>query len=96
VLKTLSSIIADTMGKPEQYVMAAGCRANLMLGGTADPAAYVEVKSIGGLSPAVNKKLSQKICAQLESALNIPSSRIYITFQSFEGDSWGHNGTTFA
>ncbi len=95
VLKELSSIAADIIGKPLQYVMAAGSRTDIILAGSAEPAAFVEVKSIGGLTSEVNRNLSQKICALLEKELHIPAERTYITFQSFTADSWGWNGSTF-
>ncbi len=95
VLKELSSIVAEAVGKPEQYVMAVGSRADVLMAGSAEPAAFVEVRSIGGLLPKVNRELSEKICMSLETKLHIPSGRIYITFQSFTADSWGWNGSTF-
>lgn len=95
VLKELSAITAETIGKPLQYVMAAGNHADVILAGSAEPAAFVEVKSIGGLTSEVNKILSQKICTLLENKLYIPAARTYITFQSFAADSWGWNGSTF-
>jgi phenylpyruvate tautomerase len=95
VLKRLSSIAAETIGKPEQYVMTAGSHAYVMMSGSTEPAAFVEVKSIGGLSPEVNRALSKKICELLETELQIPAERIYITFQSFTADSWGWNSSTF-
>ncbi len=95
LLKNLSSIVAETIGKPEQYVMAVGSHADVMMGGTSDPAVYVDIKSIGGLSSKVNKDLSKKICTLLFSVLKIPAERVYITFTSFSGDSWGWNNSTF-
>lgn len=91
----LSAIITRTMGKPEQYVMVVAEQAAVRLGGTADPAVFVEVRSIGGLSASINRALSQKICALFEAELHVPQGRTYITFESFSADSWGCNGTTF-
>ena len=96
VLKKLSSIIAETIGKPEQYVMAVASHANVMMSGSTDAAAFVEVQSIGGLSPEINRNLSGKICGLLQDNLHIPAGRIYITFQPFTADAWGCNGSTFA
>jgi phenylpyruvate tautomerase len=95
VLSELSAIITRTMGKPEQYVMVSSEPAVVRLGGSTDPAAFVEVRSIGGLSASINRSLSQKICALLDAELHVPQNRTYITFESFSADSWGCNGTTF-
>jgi phenylpyruvate tautomerase len=95
LLKNLSSVVAETIGKPEQYVMAIGSHAVVMMGGTDDPSAFVDVRSIGGLSPDVNRTLSKKICSLLEKELHIPARRIYITFIPFSADAWGWNGSTF-
>ena len=95
LLKELSSTVAEAVGKPEQYVMAVGSHADVMMSGTTEPAAFVDVRSIGGLSPDVNRNLSRKICSLLTKELRIPSDRIYITFVSFSADAWGWNGSTF-
>jgi hypothetical protein len=52
----------------------------MAFGGTQEPAAYGELVSIGGLNPAVNKKLSAGIASILESKLSVPKSRFYLKF----------------
>jgi len=52
----------------------------MAFGGTQEPAGYGELVSIGGLNPAVNKKLSSGISSILESKLSIPKSRFYLKF----------------
>ncbi|MDH3981976.1 MAG: phenylpyruvate tautomerase MIF-related protein [Kiritimatiellaceae bacterium] len=95
VIKELSVAIAETIGKPEQYVMVVTKQAELMMSGSAGDAAYAEVKSLGGLSRVVNHELTMKICVLLNDHLGIPGDRIYITFQSLERDHWGWNGSMF-
>ncbi|MBN2703540.1 MAG: hypothetical protein JXR23_04940 [Pontiellaceae bacterium] len=95
LLGELSAAAAETMGKPEQYVMVVAQAAELMMSGSAGDAAYVEVKGIGGLSREVNGALTKRICALLERRLDIPGARVYVTFQSFERDHWGWNSSTF-
>lgn len=95
LLGELSAAVAETMGKPEPYVMVVAQTAELMMSGSAGNAAYVEVKGIGGLSRKVNGALTKQICALLESRLGIPSARVYVTFHSFEPDYWGWNSSTF-
>jgi len=96
VAKTLSSLAAEGIGKPQQYVMA--CvhdNATMTLGGEAGPCALVTIKSIGGLSKAVNQSLSAQIGQALASALAIPQDRIYLTFEELAPTHWGWNGSTF-
>ncbi|MBN2683819.1 MAG: tautomerase family protein [Pontiellaceae bacterium] len=95
MLGELSAAVAETIGKPEQYVMVVAQTAELMMSGSAGDAAYVEVKSIGGLNREVNGALTKKICSLLERQLGIPGARIYVTFESVERDHWGWNRSTF-
>jgi phenylpyruvate tautomerase PptA (4-oxalocrotonate tautomerase family) len=92
----LSSICAKTIGKPESYVMVVvSDGATMSLGGKPGPAAFADVRSIGGLSGKVNQILSEKICAALAEAAKIPADRVYLNFTSVDGADWGHNSSTF-
>ncbi|VGO22729.1 phenylpyruvate tautomerase MIF-related protein [Pontiella sulfatireligans] len=95
VLAELSSLVAETIGKPEKYVMVVAEKADLMMSGIAGSAVYAEVKSLGGLNRVVNHELTMKICILLNDHLGIPADRIYVTFQSLVPDHWGWNGSTF-
>lgn len=95
LLGEFSAAVAETIGKPEQYVMVAVEKAYMFMSGDEGEAAYVEVKSIGGLSREVNHALTTKICNLLENHLGIPPDRVYVTFQSVERDHWGWNKSTF-
>ena len=94
--KKLSRLAAACIGKPEQYVMAC-VRDNVVMtmSGTDAPAALVSVKSIGGLSREVNKKLSAEICQTLQKELCIAGNRIYLTFEELPPTHWGWNANTF-
>lgn len=95
MLGELSMVVAETIGKPEQYVMVTAQTVEVMMSGSVGDAAYAEVKSIGGLSREVNGALTKRICTLLEHRMGIPSARVYVTFQSIESDHWGCNGSTF-
>lgn len=95
LLKELSSAVADGIGKPEKYVMVVAEKVDLAMSGMPGDAACGEVRSIGGLNQAVNRKLTMNICTLLSDRLGIPADRIYITFQSVPADHWGWNGSTF-
>ena len=95
LLEELSSAIAETIGKPEKYVMVVVDSADILMSGEKGDAAYAEVKSIGGLDRVVNHELTIKICVLLNDHLGIASDRIYVTFQSVAADHWGWNQSTF-
>ncbi|MCU0858251.1 MAG: phenylpyruvate tautomerase MIF-related protein [Pontiellaceae bacterium] len=95
VLAGLSKIAAETIGKPETYVMVSSSSADLMMSGSAGHAAFVEVRSIGGLTRDVNEKLAAKICGLLEVKLQIPLNRVYLNFTEVPAAQWGWNGSLF-
>lgn len=93
--KALSSLAAEMLGKPEQYVLAIlEDDKNLLHGGTDDPAAYVTLDSIG-LPQERTTELSATICRFLETALDIPGPRVYIAFGDIERHLFGWDGKTF-
>jgi phenylpyruvate tautomerase len=95
LLATLSKIVAETIGKPEQYVMVVISSASVLMSAKPGDAAFVDVRSIGGLGDAVNRQLSQKICTLLKTSLSIPPERVYLNFTDVDGASWGWNNSTF-
>ncbi len=96
LLKNLSTSLAKHVDKPESYVMTAFEPGVVMtFGGTFDPVCYVEVKNVGGMSPAQTKAMSQDFCQQISETLGVPTNRIYIEFAEAKGAMWGWNGSTF-
>jgi phenylpyruvate tautomerase PptA (4-oxalocrotonate tautomerase family) len=95
LLKALSSAVAATLGKPEKYVMVAVESASLLMSGTGAPAAFVDVRSIGGLGGAVNGKLAKLVGELLEKSLGVPGDRVYLNFTDVPASDWGWNGATF-
>lgn len=96
LLKNLSASLAKHTGKPESYVMTAfEPGVSMTFAGTFDPVCYVEVKSVGSMSPAQTKAMSQDFCQQINAAIAVPTNRIYIEFADAKGAMWGWNGSTF-
>jgi phenylpyruvate tautomerase PptA (4-oxalocrotonate tautomerase family) len=95
LLASLSKIVAETIGKPQQYVMVAASQAAMQMSGSPGDAAFVDVRSIGGLTDDVNRKLSQKVSQLLHDSLEIPLNRIYLNFTDVQARHWGWNGSTF-
>ena len=95
LLASLSKIVAETIGKPQQYVMVAAGQAAMQMSGSPGNAAFVDVRSIGGLTGEVNRKLSKKVCELLHESLGIPPNRVYLNFTDVQASHWGWNGNTF-
>ncbi len=95
LLASLSKIVAETIGKPERYVMVSAGQAAMQMSGSPGDAALVDIRSIGGLSDEVNGKLTQKVCQLLHESLGVPPDRIYLNFTDVEASHWGWNGNTF-
>lgn len=95
LLAAASQQMAKELAKPERYVMVElAANPAMLFGGTDEPAAYVELKSIG-LPTGQTKALSQAIAALLESSVGIAPSRVYVEFTDVKGSLWGWNGSTF-
>ena len=60
--------------------------------GSEEPCAYVEIKSIGALTPSA---MSDQFCELIKTSLGISKDRIYIEFDDVNASSWGWNGRTF-
>ena len=95
LLASLSQIVAETIGKPEEYVMVTVSPSAILISGKPGDAALVDVRSIGGLSDDVNRQLSQKVCRLLNESLGVPQNRIYLNFTDVEAGHWGWKGNTF-
>lgn len=95
LLAPLSRIVAECIGKPERYVMVTVGEAAILMAGGEGPAAFVDLRSIGGLSGAVNRKLSERLCALLQERLGIPPDRVYLGFANVSAENWGWNGGVF-
>jgi len=95
LLASLSKSVAETIGKPERYVLVAASQSAMLMSGSPGDAAFVDVRSIGGLTGDVNRKLTQKVCKLLNESLGVPPTRIYLCFTDVEASHWGWNGSTF-
>jgi phenylpyruvate tautomerase len=95
LLPALSKLVAETIGKPEQYVMVTAATAAILMAGKPGEAAFVDLRSIGGLGPEVNRQLSQRICRLLNETLGVPPNRVYLNFLEVEAANWGWNSQTF-
>jgi phenylpyruvate tautomerase len=95
VLTRVSHQVAEMLGKPESYVMVLlEDGRDMLFAGTPEPAAYLELKSLG-LPESRAAEYSRILCALLGELLNVPAGRIYIEFAAPARQMFGWNGGTF-
>jgi len=95
LLSAVSKAIVAATGKPESYVMVTLEPTAVLMADKPGEGAFVDVRGIGGLTPAVNRRLSRAICDLLKKELQIPSDRVYLNFTDVAAENWGWNGETF-
>lgn len=94
-LKQASDAVSQMLTKPERYVLVEVCPGqNLSMSGSTDPAAYVELKSIG-LPENNTSGFSSDLCNFLQDALGLDPERVYIEFIDIPRHLWGWNKGTF-
>jgi phenylpyruvate tautomerase len=91
----LSRLVAEAIGKPEEYVMVALSQTEILMAGKPGKAAFVDLRSIGGLGSDTNRKLTEGLCDVLETELQVPPDRVYVVFTDVRATDWGWNGATF-
>ena len=91
--KAITKMVVDLTGKPENYVMTMIQRdIKMTFAGSDEPCCFIEIKSIGSLSPS---SMSKSLCELIESKTNINTNRIYIEFIDVKPSNWGFNSSTF-
>jgi phenylpyruvate tautomerase len=94
-LQRISGFVADLLGKPDKWVMVSIDHGSpMMFGGSTEPVAYVEIKSIG-LPQDKCPDFSKDLCNFIESEFDVPADRIYIDFHDIDGKMFGWNRGTF-
>jgi phenylpyruvate tautomerase PptA (4-oxalocrotonate tautomerase family) len=97
IRKDAVDILSQELGKSKEFIVTLiHDSVALEFGQSEAPCAYVEVKSVGTLSPEQTTAMSDRICNSLQQILSIPPDRIYIEFQESPRHLWGWNGKTFA
>lgn len=86
LLKDASKAIAETLNKPESFVMVSLKKSDAMMFGSDDstPCAFCFLSSIGSINASTNKVMSRKICEILGKYLCVPADRVYIQFYNSE------------
>jgi phenylpyruvate tautomerase PptA (4-oxalocrotonate tautomerase family) len=95
LLARASRTVAELLGKPESYVMVIlEDGRDLIFAGTPEPAAYLELKSLG-LPELKTAHYSRVLCDLLGDVLGIAAERVYIEFAALSRHLFGWNGGTF-
>ena len=89
LLSSLSNAVARTIGKPEQYMMVTMGTAAIVMSGKPGDAAFVDIRSIGGLTGDVKRELSKQVCKLLNDSLGVATDRVYLNFTKLEAGNWG-------
>ncbi len=96
ILQMASQICAETLGKPEEFMMVSMEESRpLMMGGDSAAAAFLDLRSIG-FPEGSQSDLSAKLCQLMGESMNLPADRVYLNFQNIGREDWGWNGKTFA
>jgi phenylpyruvate tautomerase len=94
-LAALSKLVAQATGKPENYVQVVlQDEVEILFGGAPGNSVFLDLRSIGSISRAQNKKTSASLTKYFER-FDVPADRIYISFQNAAGENWGYSGGTF-
>jgi len=88
LLKAATKVLVAA-GKSESHVMVLLEKVDSIMGGKIENVAFVEVRSMVGLTHEFNHKISENLCPILEKILNISGHNIYLNFMSVPITAWG-------
>lgn len=94
LLMAVSRKASAVFEKPERAFMCSIDGGVFLMSGQPGPAAYVDVRGIGGFSRERNVEMVSQLCALLDAQLGIPSNRVYVTFTDVSADMWGTDNRT--
>lgn len=87
----LNRITQECLGKGENWVMTGyEDLVSLSFQGSTENIVYVEVKTYGTPASSGADKMTAAVCALMEKELNIPASRVYVSY--WGTNMWGWNG----
>ena len=92
LLEEIIILISSLTKKSKKFVMAKIDDNSEMYFEDESPCCYLELKSIGSLSPS---EMAKPICNFIYEKIGIPIDKIYICFEDVPAEMWGWNGRTF-
>jgi len=88
-----SKIVAAQLGKPEAYVMVSLQKAPVLFAGTGEPAAFLDLRSIG--LPHDCERLAKALAA-IAACHGVAPQRLYLTCTDVPAPRWAQGGEAFA
>ena len=88
LLKKATKVLVDA-GKPESHVMVLLEKVYSSMSGKVEPTAFVEIRSMVGLTPEFNHKIAKNLCPVIENTLKIKGHNIYLNFLTIPVTAWG-------
>ena len=92
LLEEISILISSLTNKSKRFVMAKLNDNCEMYFDDQDPCCFLEIKSIGSLSPS---DMAKPISDFIYEKMGIPIDKIYISFEDVPASMWAWNGRTF-
>ena len=92
LLEEISILISRLTNKSKRFVMAKLDDNCEMYFDSEGPCCFLEIKSIGSLSPS---NMAKQISDFVSERLGIPTDKIYISFEDVSASMWSWNGRTF-
>ena len=92
LLEEITSLISSLTNKSRKFVMAKMDDNFEMYFADENPCCFLEIKSIGSLSPS---EMAKPICNFIYEKIGIPLDKIYICFEDVPAKMWGWNGRIF-
>ena len=93
LLAKCSYFISSLLNKSEKFVMVQLTDSlKIYFAGTDEDCCFIEIKSIGSLTPS---EISKPICEFFATELDISTERIYVFFQNVDSTMWAWNNKTF-
>jgi len=91
-LEEISILVSSLTNKSRRFVMAKIDDNSEMYFEDENPCCFLEIKSIGSLSPS---EMAKPISNFVWEKMGIPIDRIYISFEDVSASLWAWNGRTF-
>ena len=92
ILEEISILISSLTNKSKRFVMAKLDDNCEMYFNDQAPCCFLEIKSIGSLSPS---DMAKPISDFVYEKMGIPIDKIYISFEDVSASMWAWNGRTF-
>lgn len=95
LLKDLTAAAATSIGKDEsKFMNLVHPDTPIYYAGSEEPAAFLEVSSIGAIGGDKNASIVSQLSGVVEKHLSIPPARVYVNFFDIKPSDWGVKGTT--